>query len=144
MTTEPTFHIPADRHYDREHNVWAQTCDNGRIRIGIDAFLLSSLGELAYVALFDVGTAAIRGDSIGTLEAAKMTTSINVPISGVITQTNAAVLSDPQLINREPYVNGWLIELDPSNWDHESNLMVSGDDIPAWVQESTARLAETE
>ena len=141
-STESAFDVPDDRSYDREHDIWVHRDDSGRVRIGIDSFLLASLGELAYVALFDPGTVVARGHSIGTLEAAKMTTSITVPVSGIVTEINEAVLTDPQLINRDPYVEGWLIELDPTNWQQESQLLVAGEAIPAWVQEATKRLAD--
>ena len=86
--------------------------------------------------------AVARGHSIGTLEAAKMTTSIAAPISGVITAVNEAVLADPQLINRDPYSEGWLAELDPTNWEAESSQLIFGDDIPAWAEESRQRLSD--
>ena len=142
MNTEPVFDTPDDRHYSREHNIWAQRDDTGRVRVGVDSFLLSSLGELAYIALFDPGMAVARGHSIGTLEAAKMTTSITAPISGIITAINEAVLADPQLINRDSYSEGWLAELDPTNWEAESSQLVFGDDIPAWAEESRQRLSD--
>jgi len=142
MNAKPVFDTPQDRHYSREHNLWVQRGDGGRARVGVDAFLLHSLGELAYLALFDPGMAVARGHSIGTLEAAKMTTSIAAPVSGIITAINEAALSDPQLINRSPYADGWLIELDPTDWGAESRHLVSGDEIAAWAEESSNRLAK--
>ena len=142
MNTRPVFDTPEDRHYSREHNLWVQRSEDGRVRVGADTFLLHSLGELAYLALFDPGMAVARGHSVGTLEAAKMTTSIAAPVSGIITAVNEAVLADPQLINRSPYADGWLIELDPTNWEVESPHLVTGDDIAEWAKESENRLAE--
>lgn len=140
MDTESALDPPQDRYYSREHNIWAQRDDAGQVRVGVDSLLLSSLGELAYIALFDPGRAVTRGHSIGTLEAAKMTTAIAAPVSGVITATNEAVLADPQLINRAPYSEGWLVELDPTNWEAESSQLVFGDAIPEWAEESKQRL----
>ena len=83
MAGDPPIATPADRHYERTRHVWAhRNADSGRVRIGIDALALESLGELAYVALRATGSSVARGESVGTLEAAKMTSDIATPIAG--------------------------------------------------------------
>ena len=96
MVSEAPFPIPSDRFYDRDHHLWAlPDTESGRVRVGIDAIGLESLGELAYVELVEIGTSVTRGESLGTLEAAKMTGSISAPVSGTIVRRNDAVLGDP-------------------------------------------------
>ena len=141
MASDRPFDVPADRHYDGKHHLWAVQEDaSGRVRIGIDAIGLASLGELAYVSLKNIGTTVARGDSIGTLEAAKMTTNIVSPVSGVIAARNETVLANPLLVNSSPYADGWLVELEATNFQAEALALVSGAAIPQWVTTETERL----
>ncbi|MFQ5504728.1 MAG: glycine cleavage system protein H [Planctomycetota bacterium] len=134
------FEVPEDRHYDGAQHLWALRSEtSGRVRIGIDAIGLDSLGELAYVALREPGVRLARGESIGTLEAAKMTSNIVSPVSGTLVSRNEAVLEDPLLVNRAPYEAGWLVEMDPESWLEESERLVSGDAIASWVDAEVAR-----
>ena len=76
MSEPRAFNVPRDRYYDGTHHLWAMRDEtSGRVRIGIDAIGLEALGELAYVAVDKVDALIARGASVGTLEAAKMTTS---------------------------------------------------------------------
>ncbi len=137
MDSRP-FVVPRDRHYDRATHLWAHQ-HGDRVRVGIDSLGLESLGELAYVALHPIGTTVSRGEPIGTLEAAKMTTAIAAPVSGTLIHRNEVVLRDPLLVNRDPYENGWLVEIAASNFSQESALLVSGDAISAWVAAEVER-----
>lgn len=141
MRNPSSFDIPKDLHYDRDHHLWVKPdAASGRARVGIDAIGLESLGELAYVALGDVGTTVARGDSIGTLEAAKMTTHIVAPVGGRIVARNDRVLADPVAVNKDPYDGGWLIELETADWARDAAALVSGDAIQGWVKSEVARL----
>lgn len=141
MVSEAPFDTPADRSYDRDHHLWAQRDQaSANVRVGIDAMGLESLGELAYVEMREVGTRVVRGESMGTLEAAKMTSNIAAPVSGTIVACNEAVLRDPLLVNRDAYAAGWLLEIQPTNWDEESGALLSGDDIAPWAQAESARI----
>lgn len=132
--------IPADRAYDRDHHMWAQfDIASGDVFVGIDTLGLASLGDLAYVTLKDVGKQVKRGESMGTLEAAKMTGDLIAPVSGVIVARNDKTVSDPSLVNQSPYVDGWMVVIKPSDWESESKQLVSGDDLPVWVGAEIAR-----
>ncbi len=135
-----SFDIPEDRHYEKTHHLWVHRAPSGTVRVGIDAIGLESLGELAYVSLKELGTTVARGDSIGNLEAAKMTTNIVAPVSGTITACNDAVLQNPLLVNQACYEAGWLVEIETTNWDDDAAHLVSGDAIAPWAQSAAARL----
>ena len=135
-----SYEIPADRAYDREHHMWAQfdsAC--GDVFVGIDALGLTALGDLAYVTLKDVGKSVKRGESLGTLEAAKMTGDLIAPVTGVIVARNNTVVSNPGLVNQSPYVDGWMMVIKPSDWENESAQLVAGDALPGWVDSETKR-----
>ena len=140
MNSGPSFDVPQDRHYHSVHHLWAQWDEaSQRVRVGIDSMGLQSLGELAYVSLHEVGATVLRGESIGTLEAAKMTAPIAAPVSGTVTRRNEAVLQDPLLVNTDPYGGGWLVEMDPTDWEQEAEELVSGAGIREWVATETER-----
>ena len=128
------YSIPADRFYGRENHMWASYDHvTGHVTIGMDALGLASLGDLAYVSLQPVGTKVHRGESLGTLEAAKMTGDLTSPISGVIVERNDLTVRNPGLVNQESYTSGWLVVIEPSDWENESIQMVSVEELPEWV-----------
>lgn len=132
--------FPPDRGYDREHHMWARMDDStGRVLVGIDALGLASLGELAYITLHDEGASVRRGESIGTLEAAKMTGDFLAPVSGILVARNANALGNPNSVNEDPYGNGWLVAINPENWDGDLAQLVSGDALPAFVDSEIER-----
>ena len=135
-----SYEIPADRAYDREHHMWAQFDPaSGDVFVGIDALGLAALGDLAYVTLKDVGKSVKRGESLGTLEAAKMTGDLIAPVTGVIVARNNTVVSNPGLVNQSPYVDGWMVVIKPSDWENESAQLVAGDDLSGWIDSETKR-----
>jgi glycine cleavage system H protein len=128
-----TYTIPDDRLYSRENHMWAMKDSAGIVTVGMDALGLAALGDLAYVILPPVGTQVQRGKSMGTLEAAKMTGGLIAPLSGKIVARNDAAVHNPSLVNQEMYGRGWLVQLQPSDWEGETKLLVSGDELPGWV-----------
>lgn len=132
--TSETYHIPADRYYDQEHHLWAKLDPaSGRVLIGIDTLGLAALGDLAYISFQATGLPIKRGQSIGVLEAAKMTGDLIAPVSGLLVDRNEAVLRDPYLVNTAPYGEGWLVAIEASDWENESTLLVSGEALPDWI-----------
>jgi glycine cleavage system H protein len=138
--TSTTFHIPNDRYYDDANHLWAKVDSaTGRVIIGIDELGLQALGDLVYITIKEIGTPVKRGKAVGTLEAAKMTGDIISPVSGILIGRNENVLRDPTLVNRDPYDQGWVVSIDPTEWKKESAKLISGDAIPAWVEAEVER-----
>jgi glycine cleavage system H protein len=140
MDSDRSFDVPTDRHFDCDHHLWVQpNGDSTRVRVGIDSIGLESLGELAYIALQPVGTRCERGGSVGTLEAAKMTSNIVAPVSGTLARRNEEVLRDPLRVNRSPYEEGWLFEIDATDWEAESRRLVTGAAAAEWARREAER-----
>ncbi len=134
------YHIPNDRSYDKEHHMWAQLAsDTGQVRVGVDTLGLAALGDLAYISFQAAGMIVKRGESIGVLEAAKMTGDLIAPISGTLVERNEAVLRDPFLVNTAPYTDGWLVVIKPDDWATESADLVSGEALPVWIEAEIER-----
>ena len=127
-----------DRFYNSNH-LWIKENDSGHVTVGMDELGLDSLGEMAYLTLPDVGTPVEMGKAMGTMEAAKMTGEIYAPVPGFVVEKNDAVLQNPLLVNEEPYDNGWLVKIEPTNWEDESAGMVTGNYLSAWIDAEIER-----
>jgi glycine cleavage system H protein len=79
---------------------------------------------------------------MGTLEAAKMTGDLTAPVSGLIVARNDRVVNNPALVNESPYVEGWMVVIQPSDWEAEAAQLISGDELPAWVESEIARYSQ--
>ena len=127
-----------DRFYNSNH-LWIKENDSGYVTVGMDELGLDSLGEMAYLTLPDVGTAVEVGKAMGTMEAAKMTGEIYAPVTGFVVEKNDAVLQNPLLVNEKPYDNGWLVKIEPTNWEDESAGMVTDNYLSAWIDAEIER-----
>ena len=132
------FDFKSDRFYNSNH-LWSKQDETRQITVGMDELGLDSLGELAYLTLPSQGTLVEMGKAMGSMEAAKMTGELIAPVSGIVIEKNDRVLQNPLLVNEEPYGNGWLLKIEPTNWEEESETMVSGDKLPGWVEQEIER-----
>ncbi len=102
--------IPADLRYTAEHE-WVRLTGDGTVRVGITDFAQSSLGDVVYVQLPEVGAQMAAGDSFGEVESTKSVSDLYAPLSGTVKAINTELEGNPQLINSDPYGEGWLLEL---------------------------------
>src|SRR5213596_1745446 len=103
--------IPADLRYTKEHEYVKQTGADAIVQIGITDYAQGELGDVVYVDLPKVGAVFGRGDVFGTIEAVKAVSELFAPLAGTVTDVNTALESDPALVNRDPYGDGWMIRL---------------------------------
>ena len=112
--------VPEDLRYSSEHE-WARRLDvDSRVRVGITDFAQDSLGDVVFVDLPAVGSAVSANDSVGELESTKSVSEMYAPVSGTVVAVNEALADTPQLLNDDPYGEGWLCEIemsDPSELD---------------------------
>lgn len=102
--------IPADLRYTAEHE-WVRRTADDTVRVGITDFAQSSLGDVVYVQLPDVGTEVKAGESFGEVESTKSVSDLYAPVSATVVAVNGDLEGSPQLINSDPYGQGWLLEL---------------------------------
>lgn len=115
----PAFEYPDDLRYTAEHE-WVRSGDGATARVGITAFAQDSLGDIVYVSLPDPGTQVEAGSSCGEVESTKSVSDIYAPLTGTVTARNDAVGDSPELVNSDPYGEGWLFEVevaDPGSVD---------------------------
>lgn len=102
--------IPADLRYTAE-NEWVSRTADDTVRVGITDFAQSSLGDVVFVQLPDVGATVAAGETFGEVESTKSVSDLYAPLSGTVTAVNGELEGNPALINSDPYGQGWLLEL---------------------------------
>lgn len=102
--------IPEDRHYTKEHE-WARE-DGGRIVIGITDYAQDQLGDIVFVQLPDPGTEVVAGQPLGEVESTKSVSDVYSPVSGKVIEKNTAAELKPEIINEDPYGDGWLVAVE--------------------------------
>lgn len=104
--------VPEDRGYTKEHE-WAQERD-GRVAVGITEYAQDQLGDVVFVQLPEPGTEVVAGQPLGEVESTKSVSDIYSPVSGKVLEKNAEVEGNPELINSDPYGQGWLVTIEPA------------------------------
>lgn len=101
---------PEDLRYTPEHE-WVQAVDGGIVKVGITSYAQDALGDVVYVSLPSVGDTVSPGDSCGEVESTKSVSDLYAPLSGEVTAVNDSLDSSPELVNSDPYGEGWMYEL---------------------------------
>lgn len=101
---------PEDLRYTAEHE-WVRAEDGGVVRVGITSFAQDALGDVVYVSLPTVGATVDAGDACGEVESTKSVSDIYAPLAGEVTAVNEALDSSPELVNTDPYGEGWMYEM---------------------------------
>ena len=105
--------IPDDRKYSRDHE-WVRLEDDGSVLIGITDHAQQALGELVYVEGPEAGQSFAQGDACTVVESVKAASDVYAPVAGELVEINVALADEPELVNQDPYENGWLIRLSPA------------------------------
>lgn len=115
--------IPEDLRYTPEHE-WVRPAEDGStVRVGITDYAQDALGDIVFVQLPDIGVKVTAGDSLGEVESTKSVSDIYAPVDGTVTAVNPALGERPELLNTEPYGDGWLVEIEPSDQAALGNLL---------------------
>lgn len=112
---------PADFRYTREHE-WVKVEGDVGV-IGITFHAQQALGDIVYVELPKVGTRAVQGKTIGTVESVKAVSDIYSPVSGEVIEVNEALVQTPELLNRDPHGAAWLAKIRLSAPEELANLL---------------------
>ena len=102
--------IPSDLRYTKSHE-WVRSGQNGSAEIGISEHAQSALGDLVFVEVPEVGRTVQAGDACAVVESVKAASDVYSPVSGKVTAGNAALATQPELLNQDPYGAGWLFRV---------------------------------
>jgi glycine cleavage system H protein len=116
--------IPDDLRYSAEHE-WVRV-DANLATVGITDFAQDSLGDVVFVQLPEVGTDVIAGASVSEIESTKSVSDIYAPVSGVVTAVNEALADTPELVNQDPYGQGWIMTIELSEPAEVDALLDAG------------------
>ena len=103
------FTYPDDLRYTAEHE-WVRI-DGDRARVGITSYAQDALGDIVYVTLPDQGAALTAGQTCGEVESTKSVSDLYAPVSGSVVGRNDALDANPELVNTDPYGDGWMFEV---------------------------------
>ncbi len=114
---------PLALRYTKEHE-WVMTTDvASRVRIGITDFAQSALGDIVYIQLPNVGEVLSAGKVCGEVESTKSVSELYAPVSGKVVAVNAALTANPEILNSDPYGQGWIVEVEVSG--EEAGLLTA-------------------
>lgn len=128
--------LPGDLLYTSEHE-WLRREEDGSVTIGITDHAQSALGDLVYVELPEVDQELDSGGDMAVVESVKAASDVYAPISGTVVAVNDELSDDPERINADPYGDGWIVQMQPSDSIDESELL-SPDDYQALLDEEDA------
>ncbi len=127
--------FPDDLRYSKEHE-WMRI-ENGRARVGITDYAQDALGDVVYVDLPDVGAIVKAGQAFGEVESTKSVSDLFSPVSGTIAMRNPLIEDHPELVNEQPYGEGWLVAIDPSDVS-EADALLDAAGYRAFIHEPQA------
>ncbi|KPJ86796.1 MAG: glycine cleavage system protein H [Gemmatimonas sp. SG8_17] len=119
--------IPDDVHYTEEHEYVKLTSDDGVVVVGITDYAQGELGDVVYVDLPEVGSTFGQMDVFGTIEAVKAVSELFCPLAGEVVEINSDLDNNPNLVNQDPYGDGWMIKLRLKNPDELGQLLGAED-----------------
>ena len=109
------FKVATDRFYSSE-GLWAQA-DGNHVRLGLSDFLQQRSGDIAFAEVKPLETSVVFGEEIASIETIKVTISLTSPVTGRIVEVNPAMSTTPEVINQDPYGEGWLAIMEADNWE---------------------------
>jgi len=122
---------PEDLRYTAEHE-WAKI-EGDVVIVGITDFAQEALGEIVYVELPDSGTEISRGEAFGAVESTKSVSDLLAPVSGKVVEVNESLIDSPEIINSDPYVDGWIVKF--SHYDtKELEELMDSDEYSGYIQ----------
>jgi glycine cleavage system H protein len=113
--------FPDDYLYAKDHE-WAKT-EGDKVRVGISDYAQDQLGDIVFVELPPVGTRRTKGEQFGTIESVKAVSEVYMPVGGEVLSVNKTIEESPELVNKQPYESGWIIEVKPNDPGELKGLM---------------------
>jgi glycine cleavage system H protein len=114
--------IPSDLKFLDSHE-WARVESDGTVTIGISDHAQGALGDLVFVEVPEIGKSLKKGNAAAVVESVKAASDVYSPISGEVVAANDTLGSAPELVNQDPYGQGWLFKIKPSNKDELGQLL---------------------
>lgn len=118
------FDVPDNRRYLESHE-WAELEAEDMVRVGISDFAQDELGDVVFVELPAVGESVTAEEAFGVIESIKAVSDLYAPVSGEVVEVNENLETAPELVNEDPFGDGWLLAIDPSDPDELDTLLTA-------------------
>ncbi len=120
--------LPDDLQYHVDFNVWIRKNDDGSVDLGMTDIAQSMAGNIIHCRPKQAGKSVKAGRSVATVESGKWVGPVKTPFTGEIVAMNEAVAGNGTILNKSPYKKGWIVRIQPSNYEEEATVLVSGSD----------------
>ncbi len=127
------YDIPDDLYYTKDHT-WARVEDDGTITVGLDAYGAKAAGKIEFIDLPMDDDEFESGESFGSLESTKGEGGLLMPVGGTVIAVHDDIEDALSLISSDPYGEGWMIKIKPSNPKDELKGLIHGDDVLPWIK----------
>ena len=127
------YNLPDELYYTKDHT-WARVEDNGIVTVGMDAYGAKAAGNIEFIDLPMEDDEFESGDAFGSLESAKWVGGLLMPVSGTISAVNESIEDNLSLLAEDPYGEGWLIKIKPSNLKEDLKTLIHGVDVSPWLK----------
>jgi glycine cleavage system H protein len=117
------FKIPSEGYYFNDNDCWVQVIGS-RARVGVSDFVQQNLTDITFFAPTEVGKTVEQFDELGSVESVKSLMDVLSPVTGTVTAVNSALVDNPEFINEDPYVRGWVAELELTDFESDIELLM--------------------
>ncbi len=114
--------VPGDLKYSKDHE-WVRLEEDGTVTIGVTDHAQAALGDMVFVELPEIGATLAEGDACAVVESVKAASDVYSPLNGEVTAANEALADAPELVNQDPYGDGWIYRMQLDNEDDLGELM---------------------
>lgn len=116
--------LPSDCRYTKDHE-WVRLDDDGLVTVGVTDYAQGELGDIVFVEIHPVGTEVAAEAPFGTVEAVKTVSELFAPVAGTVEAINDALDGAPEAVNQDPYGDGWMVKIRPSDPADVEGLMTA-------------------
>jgi len=127
------FEVAKDLYYSKDW-MWVKIEDS-KVRIGITDYAQRQLREIVFAELPSVGDQIMKGEAFGTVESVKSVSDLVAPVSGKIEETNKKVSASPEILNKDPYGEGWILLVSPTGLENELKTLMNFERAVEWHKE---------
>jgi glycine cleavage system H protein len=139
--TPDSLQIPQGLFFSRFHT-WTHLERSGVAKVGLDDLLVHITGEVTLSRLLDSGERIKKGDFLGEIVQNGKQLRVYSPISGEIMETNSLLTKNPELINEDPYLKGWIYKIKPTSWVTDTHSYFLAEDASQWARQELARFKD--
>ena len=115
---------PEDLRYTKDHE-WVRT-EGDTVRVGVTDYAQDALGDIVFVTLPETGTHVTAGETCGEVESTKSVSDVYAPVTGTVLERNESLDSSPELVNSDPYGQGWMMAIRPDDAGEVAQLLDAG------------------